>query len=101
MVIAVIITERRRRTSLPVFATLTWRNTNSDRDVIDTYGKMPLMDRVILNDGLAEVIDLEFHAFEFFKMCEEIGFMKEAARRPGHPIHRRGSASGSPHRLCF
>jgi hypothetical protein len=28
------------------------------------------------------VIDLGFHAFdEFFKMSEEIGFMKEAARR--------------------
>src|ERR1044072_7661543 len=51
-------------------------------DVIDTYGKMQLMDRVIVDDGLAKVIDLGFHAFdEFFKMTDEIGLLKEAARR--------------------
>ncbi|WOH83577.1 hypothetical protein RX327_10810 [Bradyrhizobium sp. BEA-2-5] len=51
-------------------------------DVIDTYGKMQLMDRVILDDGVAKVIDLGFHAFdEFFKMTDEIGLLKEAARR--------------------
>src|SRR3569623_199829 len=51
-------------------------------DVIDTFGKMQLMDRVILDDGLAKVIDLGFHAFdEFFKMADEIGLLKEAARR--------------------
>src|SRR3954467_10482972 len=56
-------------------------------DVIDTYGKMQLMDRLIVNDGVAKVIDLGFHAFdEFFKMSEEIGFMKEAARRHVAPI---------------
>jgi len=33
------------------------------------------------------VIDLGFHAFdEFFKMSEEIGFLKEAARRNVAPI---------------
>ena len=56
-------------------------------DVIDTFGKMQLMDRLILNDGIAKVIDLGFHAFdEFFTMSEEIGFMKEAARRGVAPI---------------
>ena len=56
--------------------------TTETADVIDTFGKMQLMDRLILNDGVAKVIDLGFHAFdEFFKMSEEIGFMKEAARR--------------------
>jgi hypothetical protein len=56
-------------------------------DVIDTYGKMQLMDRIIVNDGTAKVIDLGFHAFdEFFKMTEEIGFMKEAARRGVAPV---------------
>src|SRR6478736_417382 len=56
-------------------------------EVDDTFGKMALMDRVILNDGIAKVIDLGFHAFdEFFKMTEEIGFMKEAARRGVSPI---------------
>jgi hypothetical protein len=53
----------------------------------DTFGKMKLMDRLIVNDGTAKVIDLGFHAFdEFFKMTEEIGFAKEAARRGVVPI---------------
>src|SRR6202451_1590135 len=53
-------------------------------EVDDTFGKMALMDRLIVNDGTAKVIDLGFHAFdEFFKMSDEIGFMKEAARRGG------------------
>ena len=56
-------------------------------DVIDTFGKMQLMDRLIGNDGIAKVIDLGFHAFdEFFKMTDEIGFMKEAARRGVAPV---------------
>ena len=53
----------------------------------DTFGKIALMDRVILNDGLAKVIDLGFHAFdEFFQMSEQIGFMKEAARLGVSPV---------------
>jgi hypothetical protein len=70
-------------------------------DVIDTFGKMQLMDRLIVNDGVAKVIDLGFHAFdEFFRMSDEIGFMKEAARRRVAPIilfvadTDRGSARG-------
>jgi len=56
-------------------------------EIDDTFGKMALMDRVIVNDGIAKVIDLGFHAFdEFFKMSEEIGFMKEAARRGVAPV---------------
>lgn len=56
-------------------------------DVGDTYGKMQLMDRLIVNDGIAKVIDLGFHAFdEFFKMTHEIGFLKEALRRRVEPI---------------
>jgi hypothetical protein len=56
-------------------------------DVMDTFGKMQLMDRVIVDDGLGKVIDLGFHAFdEFFKMSEEIGFMKEARRRNVAPM---------------
>jgi hypothetical protein len=56
-------------------------------DVMDTYGKMQLMDRLIVNDGIAKVIDLGFHAFdEFFKMTNEIGFLKEATRRSVAPI---------------
>jgi hypothetical protein len=61
--------------------------TTETADVIDTYGKMQLMDRLIVNDGLAKVIDLGFHAFdEFFRMSEEIGFLKEADRRGVAPV---------------
>jgi hypothetical protein len=61
--------------------------TTETADVIDTYGKMQLMDRLIVDDGVAKVIDLGFHAFdEFFKMSDEIGFLKEAARRRVAPI---------------
>jgi hypothetical protein len=56
-------------------------------EVADTFGKMALMDRLIIDDGISKVIDLGFHAFdEFFKMSEEIGFMKEAARRGVSPV---------------
>jgi hypothetical protein len=56
-------------------------------EVDNTYGKMQLMDRLIINDGVAKVIDLGFHAFdEFFRMCDEIGFLKEAARRRVTPV---------------
>src|SRR6201992_846912 len=62
-------------------------NITETAEVDDTFGKMALMDRLIINDGVAKVIDLGFHAFdEFFKMSEEIGFMKEAARRGVAPI---------------
>src|SRR3984893_4499018 len=61
--------------------------TTETADVIDTYGKMQLMDRLIIDDGIAKVIDLGFHAFdEFFKMTEEIGYLKEAARRNVAPV---------------
>jgi hypothetical protein len=56
-------------------------------EVDDTFGKMALMDRLIVDDGVSKVIDLGFHAFdEFFKMSEEIGFMKEAERRGVAPV---------------
>ena len=61
--------------------------TTETADVIDTYGKMQLMDRLIVDDGVAKGIDLGFHAFdEFFKMTAEIGFLKEAARRHVAPV---------------
>ena len=56
-------------------------------DIADTFGKMQLMDRLIAHDGVAKVVDLGFHAFdEFFKMTNEIGFLKEATRRSVAPI---------------
>ena len=61
--------------------------TTETADVIDTFGKMQLMDRLIVNDSVAKVIDLGFHAFdEFFRMTDEIGFMKEAVRRGVAPV---------------
>src|SRR6202022_3091520 len=33
-------------------------------EVDDTFGKMQLMDRLILNDGIAKVIALGFHALD-------------------------------------
>ncbi|MBA2397802.1 MAG: hypothetical protein H0V72_03735 [Bradyrhizobium sp.] len=61
--------------------------TTETADVIDTFGKMQLMDRLIVHDSVAKVIDLGFHAFdEFFKMTDEIGFMKEAVRRGVAPV---------------
>jgi len=78
-------------------------HTTETADVIDTFGKMQLMDRLIVDDGVAKVIDLGFHAFdEFFKMTDEIGFMKEAARRGVAPVilfvadTDRASARGYP-----
>src|SRR6202022_1720181 len=42
-------------------------------EVDDTFGKMTLMDRLIVNDGIAKVIDLGFHPFDqFYKMCGEM-----------------------------
>src|SRR3954470_16085678 len=61
--------------------------TTETAEVTNTFGKMALMDRVIVNDSISKVIDLGFHAFdEFFAMSEEIGFMKEAARRGVAPV---------------
>src|ERR1019366_8197723 len=62
-------------------------NITETAEVDDTFGKMALMDRLIVNDAISKVIDLGFHAFdEFFKMADEIGFMKEAARRRVAPF---------------
>jgi hypothetical protein len=45
------------------------------------------MDRIIVDDGVAKLIDLGYHAFdEFFKMSEQIGFLKEATRRNVAPV---------------
>jgi hypothetical protein len=56
-------------------------------EIDNTFGKIALMDRLIVNDGLAKVIDLGYHGFdEFFAMIGEIGFVKEAARRDVSPV---------------
>ncbi|SFJ63228.1 hypothetical protein [Bradyrhizobium sp. Gha] len=62
-------------------------NITETADLIDTYSKMQLMDPLVIHDRVPKVIDLGFHAFdEFFKMCEEIGFMKETVRRYVAPM---------------
>src|ERR1700751_3666354 len=62
-------------------------NVTETAEIEDTFGKMQLMDRIIVDDDIAKVIDLGFHAFdEFFKMSEQIGFLKEAARRNVAPV---------------
>ena len=74
--------------------------TTETADVIDTYGKMQLMDRLIVDDGIAKVIDLGFHAFdEFFKMTGRDRF-PEGSRPPpcraGDPVRgRRRSRLGA------
>ncbi|KWV58200.1 hypothetical protein AS156_35965 [Bradyrhizobium macuxiense] len=56
-------------------------------DVTDTFGKVQLIDPLIVHDRVAKVIDLGCHAFdEFFKTCEEIRFMNETVRRYVLPI---------------
>src|SRR5260370_1131881 len=45
-------------------------------EVDDTFGKMTLMDRLIVNDGIAKVIDLGFHTFDdIFQISAENGFI--------------------------
>ena len=62
-------------------------NVTETAEIDNTFGKMQLMDRIIVDDDVAKVIDLGFQSFdEFFKMSDEIGFMKEAARRRVAPI---------------
>jgi hypothetical protein len=62
-------------------------NVTETARIDDTYGQMALMDRLIVNDGIAKVIDLGFHAFDdFYRLIDEIGFMKEAERRGVEPI---------------
>ena len=56
-------------------------------EIDDTFGKMALMDQLIINDGLSKVIDLGYPSFvEFFGMIEEIGFVKESARSEVAPV---------------
>lgn len=56
-------------------------------DIATTSGKVALMDRLIVNNGIAKVIDLGYHAFdEFFTMCSQIGYFTEALERGVVPI---------------
>jgi len=53
----------------------------------DTFGQMQLMDRLIVNDGVPKVLDIDAGSFDsFFKLFQEIGFLKEAARQGVAPM---------------
>jgi hypothetical protein len=53
----------------------------------DTFGQMQLMDRLIIDDGVPKVLDIDAAAFDnFFKVFQEIGFLKEAQRQGVTPI---------------
>jgi hypothetical protein len=56
-------------------------------DISTTSGKVALMDRLIVNNDIAKVIDLGYHAYEeFFTMCEQIGYFAEALERGVVPV---------------
>lgn len=53
----------------------------------DTFGQMQLMDRLIVDDGVPKVLDIDAAMFDsFFKMFQEIGFLKEASRQGVAPM---------------
>lgn len=53
----------------------------------DTFGQMQLMDRLIINDGVPKVLDIDAASFDgFFKVFQEIGFLKEALRQGVTPV---------------
>ena len=55
--------------------------------VDDTAGQMALFDRMILNDGIPKVVDVGTASFErFFRVVQEIRFIKGAERRSISPM---------------
>jgi hypothetical protein len=56
-------------------------------DISDTPGEIALMDRLVTDDGIPKVLDLGYPAFDrFFRLIEDIGFVKEAEMRGIEPI---------------
>jgi len=56
-------------------------------DIGDIRGQMALFDNLIVDDGIAKVVDLGNACFmRFFSISEEIGFIKEALQRSVEPI---------------
>ncbi len=52
-----------------------------------TFGQKQLMDRLIVNDGVPKVLDIDAAMFDsFFKLFQEIGFLKEASRQGVSPM---------------
>ena len=55
--------------------------------VRDTFGQMQLMDRLIVDDGVPKVLDVDARDFDtFFKLFQDIGFVKEAMRQGVAPV---------------
>jgi hypothetical protein len=55
--------------------------------VSDIKGEMALFDRLVLDDGIAKVIDLGSSAYQrFFSICEEIEFVAECNRQGREPM---------------
>jgi hypothetical protein len=53
----------------------------------DTFGQMQLMDRLIIDDGVPKVLDIDAAMFDsFFKLFQEIGFLKEASLQGVSPM---------------
>lgn len=53
----------------------------------DTFGQMQLMDRLIVNDDVPKVLDIDASMFDsFFNLFQEIGFLKEASRQGVSPM---------------
>ena len=59
----------------------------SRADISTTPGQIALFDRLVADDGMGKVVDIDNGAFErFFAVVEEIGFIEEAYRRTVEPV---------------
>jgi hypothetical protein len=56
-------------------------------DLGDIRDQMALFDRLIVDDGVAKIVDLGHASFDrFFSITKEIGFLREARRRSLEPM---------------
>ena len=63
------------------------RGLAAGTDLTDVRRQMALFDCLIVEDGIAKVIDLGHGSFaQFFRVVEEIGFIDEACRRAIEPV---------------
>jgi len=72
-------------------------------DIGSIEGQMALFDRLIVEDGVAKVIDLGNTMFEpFFHLMGEIDFVEEAVRRAIEPVilYAADPHPASPHAYC-
>lgn len=72
-------------------------------DIASIEGQMALFDRLIVEDGVAKVIDLGNTMFErFFDLMDEIDFVQEASRRAVEPVilYPAETHPASPHAYC-